>query len=91
MAHLRSNKPQLLARVRRLAGQITAIESAIKADADCATVLHQAAAVRGAVNGLVAQLFEEHAREHVARPDLSGSERAQGLEELLTVIRRYAK
>jgi DNA-binding FrmR family transcriptional regulator len=39
----------------------------------------------------MAQLFEEHAREHVAHPELSASERAQGLEDLLTVIRRYAK
>ncbi|BEV10142.1 metal/formaldehyde-sensitive transcriptional repressor [Asticcacaulis sp. DW145] len=91
MGHLHANKDNLTARVRRIAGQLTAIEKAIDAGAPCASVLQQAAAVRGAVNGLMDQLIEEHLREHVARPDLSPEARASGTEELLAVIRRYAK
>lgn len=91
MGHLHANKDSLTARVRRIAGQLTAIEKAIEADKPCAVVLQQAAAVRGAVNGLMDELIEEHLREHVARPDLSPEARATGTEELLAVIRRYAK
>lgn len=91
MAHLISNKNGLVARVRRIAGQVAAIESAITCDAGCSTVLHQVAGVRGAVIGLMDELLEDHVREHLARPGLSDAERAEAADELITAIRRYAK
>jgi FrmR/RcnR family transcriptional regulator, repressor of frmRAB operon len=91
MSHLTADKTKLLARVRRLAGQMAAIEKAIQEDASCATVLHQVAGVRGAVSGLMDELIEDHVREHVAHPKLSASARAEGTEELIAAIRRYAK
>lgn len=91
MAHLTQDKDALQKRVRRIAGQVQALERALEGDADCASTLHLAAAIRGAVNGLMDQLIEAHAREHVARPGLSDDERNQGLEEVLEAIRRYAK
>lgn len=91
MAHIQSNKDQLVARVRRIAGQLAAIERAISEEAGCATVLHQVAGARGAINGLMDELVEDHVREHVARPDLSEAERAAGAEELIAVVRRYGK
>ena len=91
MAHTSSNQTQLIARVRRIAGQIAAIERAIEDEAGCASVLHQVAGVRGAINGLMDELVEDHVREHVARPDLSDAQRAAGAEELIAAVRRYAK
>lgn len=91
MAHTISNQDQLLARVRRIAGQVAAIEKAIASEAGCATVLHQVAGVRGAVGGLMDELIEDHVREHVARPDLSDDARSAGAEELIAAVRRYAK
>jgi len=91
MAHLKANKEQLIARVRRIAGQMSAIERALETDASCSAVLQQVAAARGAINGLMDEIVEDHVREHVARPDLQDGERAAGAEELIAVIRRYAK
>lgn len=91
MAHLTDSRDALLARIRRIAGQVAAIEKAIAADAACATVLHQVAGVRGAVAGLMDELVADHLREHVARADLSAAERAEGAEELIAAIRRYTK
>lgn len=91
MAHTISNKDQLLARIRRIAGQVAAIEKAIASEAGCATILHQVAGVRGAVGGLMDELIEDHVREHVARPDLSDDARSAGAEELIAAVRRYAK
>lgn len=91
MSHTSSNKQQLLARVRRIAGQMAAIEKAIGEEAGCAAILHQVAGARGAINGLMDELVEDHVREHVARPDLSDAARAAGAEELIAVVRRYAK
>ncbi|WP_191902311.1 metal/formaldehyde-sensitive transcriptional repressor, partial [Pseudomonas viridiflava] len=70
---------------------VQAIERHLEGDADCGKTLHLVAATRGALNGLLDQIIEAHAREHVAHPDLSDEARAQGLEELLEAIRRYSK
>ncbi|WP_395697576.1 metal/formaldehyde-sensitive transcriptional repressor [Methylocella sp.] len=91
MAHVKADSSKLLARVRRIAGQIAAVEKAIAGEAGCAVVLHQVAGVRGAVNGLLDELLEDHVREHVARPGLTDEERAAGAEELVAAVRRYSK
>lgn len=90
MAHLRDDRA-VLQRVRRIAGQVAALERALVADEDCATTLHLAAAARGAMNGLMDEIIAAHVREHVARPDLADAERAAGAEALIAAIRRYAK
>jgi DNA-binding FrmR family transcriptional regulator len=90
MGHL-SESADLIARVRRIAGQIGAVERSLRDDADCATVLHLVAAVRGAVNGLMDEILADHLEAHVVRPGLSDEERAQGADELLAAIRRYSK
>ncbi|MGE4372436.1 MAG: metal/formaldehyde-sensitive transcriptional repressor [Xanthobacter sp.] len=93
MAH--TGKPifneALRMRVKRIAGQVEAIDKALAGHAACADLLHQVAGVRGAVNGLMDEIFEAHLREHVARPGLSDAERAEAADELVAVIRRYAK
>ncbi len=91
MSHLRSDKNQLLARTRRIAGQLAAIERAIEGDAECAAILHQVAGVRGAVAGLMDELIADHLKSHVVAPGLSDAERAEGGNELLAAIRRYGK
>ncbi|MBR2174796.1 MULTISPECIES: metal/formaldehyde-sensitive transcriptional repressor [Alphaproteobacteria] len=90
MGHLKDNS-ELIARVRRIAGQVTSVEKALVSDAPCATVLHRVAAVRGAVNGLLDEIIAQHLTAHVAADGLSHEERAAGADDLLAVIRRYSK
>lgn len=91
MGHNAANKDDLIKRVKRIAGQIQAIERALESDLDCAKTLHLVAATRGAMNGLIEEIIEDHAREHVANPSLSEAQRNKGVEELLEAIRRYSK
>jgi DNA-binding FrmR family transcriptional regulator len=91
MGHLIERKGDLLARVKRISGQVTAVERGLERDAACADILHLVAAVRGAVNGLLDEIVVDHLDEHVAKPGLSDADRAKGAEELMTVIRRYVK
>ncbi len=91
MSHLSRPDSDLIARIRRIGGQVSAIERALTTDDSCAKVLHLVAAVRGAVNGLLDEIIADHLEAHVAHPDLTDQERAEGAEELLAVIRRYAK
>jgi DNA-binding FrmR family transcriptional regulator len=92
MSHLSKEKAKLINRVRRLRGQMDAIERALEEDADCAQVLQLIAATRGAINGLMGEVIEDHIHEHVASPEItSHAERARGAEELIDVIRTYLK
>lgn len=91
MSHTSTSKDLLIARVRRISGQMVAIEKAIEGGTGCAAVLQQVAGARGAINGLMDELIEDHLREHVAKPGLEDGERAAGADELAAVIRRYAK
>lgn len=90
MSHI-SSRSDLLARVRRIGGQINAVERALQADTRCSEVLHLVAAVRGAVNGLLDEIIADHLEAHVARAGLTDEQRAEGAGELLAVIRRYSK
>lgn len=60
-------KKKVLTRVRRIRGQIDALERALESGAECRSVLQQIAAVRGAANGLMAEVLESHIRETLTR------------------------
>ncbi|MBS0549441.1 MAG: metal/formaldehyde-sensitive transcriptional repressor [Proteobacteria bacterium] len=91
MAHLAYDNEALLKRIRRIAGQVEAIERSLTSAEDCATTLHLVAGAKGAMAGLMEEIVEAHIREHVARAGLSQAERAEGADQLIAVIRRYAK
>lgn len=92
MSHLNrpEDKAALLARIRRLKGQIEAIERAIDAERDCGKILHLVASVRGAVSGLTAELIEAHLAHHIREVE-DPEARRQGAEELSKALRVYLK
>lgn len=92
MTHTVKNKDRLLARVRRIKGQIEAVERSLESQGPCGEVLNLVASIRGAATGLTAELIEEHIREHVSNPDRDEDRaRAQGAAELIDVVRTYLK
>lgn len=92
MAHTVLKKSKLLARVRRLKGQVEAVERALEDERECYEVLRLVASIRGAVNGLTGELIEDHIRNHVVDPNEDPDPlRAQGAEELIEVVRTYLK
>ena len=91
MTHTVREKTKLLARVRRIRGQVEAIERALETEVGCEDVLQVIASVRGAINGLMAEVIEDHVRCHVVDPSLPAKERAEGTEELIEVVRAYLK
>jgi FrmR/RcnR family transcriptional regulator, repressor of frmRAB operon len=92
LPHTKKHKDELLARTRRIRGQIEAIERALEQDESCASVLQQIAACRGAINGLMGELLEGEVRDHVLSPSARpGSDRARAAEQLIQVMRTYLK
>jgi FrmR/RcnR family transcriptional regulator, repressor of frmRAB operon len=92
MAHTVRDKEKLVLRIRRIRGQIEAVERALTIDQDCSDVLQLITAARGALNGLMAELVEDHVRFHVIDPKQKpSSEQALAADELIDIIRSYLK
>lgn len=90
MSHTIKEKNKLLQRIRRIIGQAQAVERALDAGQSCAEVLQLIAATRGAINGLMVEVLEDHIRLHVVDPAKEpNAKRARGSEELIEVVRSF--
>ena len=90
MSHVENEKKKLLNRLKRLKGQIEALERAIEEDRECARVLQQATSCRGALDGFIAEVIEDHIREHMIDPGTSRDDpRTVAAEELVEIVHAY--
>lgn len=88
--HTVHEKKKLISRIRRIRGQLDAVERALADEKSCFEVLQTVAAARGAMNGLVAELVEDHVRWHVLDPDVKPTaKQARAAEELIDIVRAY--
>ena len=92
MSHTIHERQKLLARVRRIRGQVEAVERALETDAGCDKVMHLIAGVRGATSGLMAEVVEDHIRTHLVDEKLHPAAlNVEGTEQLLEVVRTYLR
>ena len=81
---------KLLQRVRKLRGQLDAVERSLSGEQDCGDQLMLLAAVRGGVNSLMAEVLETHIRFHLV--DGAKEQIAPELaEDLIDLVRAYLK
>ena len=90
MSHTKREKTKLLNRVRRIRGQVEALERALDEEQGCTAVLHMIVAARGAMSSLMTEVIEDHIRLHVVDPD-RGADRSRGAEELIEAVQAYLK
>lgn len=92
MTHAIQEKQKLLNRVRRLRGQVDAIERALESDAGCTEVMRLLTATRGAINGTMAEVVEDHIHMHMVDANRKPSRsEAEAADELIDVLRSYIK
>ncbi len=92
MTHTVREMQKLLARIRRIRGQVEAIERALDGEAGCERVMHLIAAARGAIAGLMAEVVEDHVRTHLVNAETEPNAlKTEAVEQLLEVIRNYLK
>ena len=92
MTHTVREKDKLLARVRRIRGQVEAIERALDSEAGCEKVMHLLASTRAAMSGLMAEVVEDHVRTHLVDPEKHpGALDEEAAAQLLAVVRTYLK
>ncbi|HEY7888634.1 MAG TPA: metal/formaldehyde-sensitive transcriptional repressor [Steroidobacteraceae bacterium] len=92
MSHTIKEKAKLLARVRRIRGQVEAIERALEEEAGCEAVMHLIAGIRGATSGLMAEVLEDHVRTHLTDVNRKrGDGRPSATDELVDVVHTYLR
>ncbi|HKE23300.1 MAG TPA: metal/formaldehyde-sensitive transcriptional repressor [Bryobacteraceae bacterium] len=92
MAHTPEEKKRLLNRVRRIMGQVAAIQKALEQESECSDVLHNISACRGAMDALMAEVIEGHIRLHVLSPNgKTTDEQRMAADDLVTALRAYLK
>jgi DNA-binding FrmR family transcriptional regulator len=87
MSHTVREKQKLINRVRRIRGQVEAIERALDTEVGCDKILHLIAGCRGAMNGLLAEVIEDHVREHL----VDREQQTDAVEQLIDVVHSYFK
>ena len=88
--HTAEEKRALQVRLRKIAGQVAAIERMVEDDRDCPDVLTQVVSVRKALKSFAEVVIHQHTHEciaHAADP----KEGQRKLRELLTVLERYVE
>ena len=90
MSHVSANKKKLMSRIRRIRGQVEALEKFLDADPDCMAVLTQIAAVRGATQGLMMEVLDGHLHEHLAQ-EPSQEKREEESAGVSALLRSYFK
>lgn len=92
MSHTVREKNKLLARVRRIRGQVDAIERALEGEAGCDRIMHMIAGIRGSVSGLMSEVIEDHIRTHLVDPKKNPDAlNADAAEQLIGVVHSYLK
>ncbi|KRA16401.1 MULTISPECIES: formaldehyde-responsive transcriptional repressor FrmR [unclassified Lysobacter] len=91
MPHSPAEKKRVLTRVRRIKGQTEALERALEQGSECAAVLQQIAAIRGAINGLMSEVLESHIREELGQAVSSQKNRSASIDEVAALVRSYLK
>ena len=86
-----TEKQKLLFRIKRIRGQFAAVERALDAGDECADILMLLAAIRGGVNGLMAEVLEDHIRLHMMTPHHKMDSPEELGEDLIGLVRAYLK
>jgi DNA-binding FrmR family transcriptional regulator len=92
MTHTVREKNKLLSRVRRIRGQVEAIERALDSEAGCEKVMHLLVSARAAMAGLMSEVIEDHVHTHLVDASKHpGALDEEAAEQLLAVVRSYLK
>lgn len=91
MSHLSSEKQKLVARIKRIKGQVNAIENSLTGGDDCADILMLLANVRGGINSLMGEVLEDHIRLHLLTPERKAGPPHELAEDLIDLVRSYLK
>jgi DNA-binding FrmR family transcriptional regulator len=83
-----AEKTKLLKRLNRIRGQVEAMRRALDEEAGSVAILQQATACRGALDGFIGEVIEDHIREQVLNADNPAAATAAA-EDLIGIVHSY--
>lgn len=90
MSHTIRDKQKLKARTNKIQGQVGALKKMLDEPHECAAVLQQIAAIRGAINGLMREVIKGHLTEHIVHEN-DEAKREEDLQVVLSVLDSYIR
>ena len=84
-----ASKDQLLARLKRIEGQIRGIEGMVEADRYCIDILTQISAAQAALDKVALGLLDGHA--HTCVMDAEPDKREERTEEMMAAVARLMR
>jgi len=78
----------LVNRTKKVIGQLESVLRGLNEDEQCADVLQRLSAARGAINSLMAELLEDHIRNHMPQNSKSAEDAA---EDVIEIVKTYLK
>lgn len=90
MVHTVANKNKLLLRVKKIKGQISALQKALEDEKDCFKVLQQISAARGAITSLMGEVIDGHIKEHLGN-NVSDEQREEEILNLTSLLKSFFK
>ncbi len=92
MAHISEDRTKIKSRIKKIKGQLEAVERALDNGKECFTVLQTLSACRGGLNGLMGELIEGHVKEHVMKnPTAPKTPQDKSALELIKLMKTYWK
>ena len=88
MSRTSREKLDLVNRTKKIIGQLESVLRGLNEDDHCADDLQRLAAARGAINSLMAELMEDHIRNHMPRTSKSSEEAG---EDVIEIVKTYHK
>ncbi|MEA4924026.1 MAG: metal-sensitive transcriptional regulator [Syntrophomonadaceae bacterium] len=83
-------RKKVIARLRRIEGQVRGVQRMIEEGADCGEILNQIAAIKSAIHHAGIIMFENHAQECIAK-SLKQGDQDENFEEIVKVMGRFIK
>lgn len=88
MTDMLKEKNELITRTKKIVGQLESVQRALEQDEHCAEILQRLAAARGSINSLMAELMEDHIRNHMPRKNKVSKDAA---DDVIEILRTYLK
>ena len=85
----RKEKPKLMARIKRIRGQVDSIGRSLIARDGCADIRRLLASVRGGINSLLTEVLKDHIRLPLLSSEKSTSPPHELAGDLIDLVRAY--
>jgi DNA-binding FrmR family transcriptional regulator len=82
------NKPQVLARLNRIEGQVRGVSKMVQDDKYCIDILTQVSAAKAALDKVALELLRDHARHCLTNDEIQSHSDGDKADELVGAISR---